>query len=223
MAEDNRCAFCPHMADVTPPPPPPENMATAPRMEFRCGHSIHTHCILYKLHTQDIAAMRFSCPTCDERVIHEEGYEWLRNLRRHRDGLPPNLETLWKTNEVFREDVKNLYKIQREYKSVDTEYSKSLTVLKKEWRNTTEPYRNILKSEKEKIINKFKELPMRSKRNYLCGKMSLARDRICNTYDIGRYDLYSLSRIPGAPKLDRRSWFGRYRTSAAYLFGRIRF
>ena len=211
------------MADVTPPPPQPENIETAPRMQFRCGHSIHTHCILYKLYTDDISSMRFSCPTCSERVIHEEGYQWLRNFRRHRDGVPPNLENLWKTNEVFREDVKDLYKIQKEYRSVDNEYSKSLTVLKKEWRNTTDPYRNILKFEKQKITSKFKELPLRSKRNYLSGKMSLARDRICNTYDVGRYELHAISQIPGAPKIDRRLWFGRYRGSVSYLFGRVRF
>jgi hypothetical protein len=218
----NRCAFCPHMADVAPPPPQPD-LATAARMHFRCGHSIHTHCILYKLYTDDISAMRFSCPTCNERVIHDEGYQWLRNFRRHREGVPPNLENLWKTNEVFREDVKGLYKIQKEFASVDKQYGKCLTELKKEWKNTIDPYKNILKAEKEKIMNKFKELPFRSKRNYLSGKMSLNTDRVCRTYDIHKYELASLAHIPGAPNIQRTHWFRRYRTSTYYLFGRITF
>jgi hypothetical protein len=218
----NRCAFCPHIADVAPPPPQPD-LATAARMHFRCGHSIHTHCILYKLYTDDISAMRFSCPTCNERVIHDEGYQWLRNFRRHRDGVPPNLENLWKTNEVFREDVKGLYKIQKEFASVDKQYGKCLTELKKEWKNTIDPYKNILKAEKEKIMNKFKELPFRSKRNYLSGKISLNTDRVCRTYDLHKYELSTLAHIPGAPKIQRTHWFRRYRTSTYYLFGRITF
>jgi hypothetical protein len=178
---------------------------------------------MYKLFKDDISPTRFSCPTCDQRVIHDEGYQWMRDFRRHRDGVEPVVGNLWKTNEPFREDIKNLYKIQREFTSVNKEHGKSLNELKKEWKKLIEPYKAILKSEKEKIINKFKELPLRSKLKSLIGKMTLASAKICETYDIGRYNLFSVAQIPGAPKIARRNWYHRYRTSSSYLFSRINF
>ena len=196
---DNRCAYCPHQADINPAPR--ETSENPPFTQFRCGHRVHTHCFLLHLHISDAWLGRITCPECDQRIMNDDAVQFIRHRREDNPDRPNSVQNLWKDNEVFREEVREAVKVQREANLEWKKFTKSVGDLKKEWIQKTSPYKTILKNMRAEFANRYKQIPGRVRASMLIAKAQRMKRRIRDTYDLGYYELERLNRIKGAPKI----------------------
>ena len=150
--------------------------------------------------------------------MSDEHYQVLNNIEqqgRRRE----NLTELWQNNEVFREEVKAVVKCKREYSSAFTNFAKETAVLKREWAEATLASKSYLQEQRRIFSKRYTKLPSYSKVRYGTNKIKKMLHKLSNTYDLGWRSLDALADIPGAPKINLKS-YRRFRYGI-YLF-RIR-
>jgi hypothetical protein len=203
MNQAERCHFCPHEADLNPPPPLPPN---APFTQLPCGHRIHTIC--WMLHTQDRYVARHACPECNERVLGDELVAWLRNERNRDPARPNDVARLWETNEIFREQVRETARLERDAAKKRSAFTKQCLLLKREWKEKTIGYKTYLENLRDSFIKRYREIPGKREKAAAEGKAQRAKRLLRDTYDLGFYELEGLNRIRGAPKIGymHRRW-----------------
>jgi hypothetical protein len=208
-----RCAFCPHEADLNPPPPLPPN---PPFTQLPCGHRLHTFCCLIRL--QDVWLARITCPECNERIVGDELAAWLRNTRDRNPARPNDVTKLWENNEVFREQVREAAKLERDAAKKRSAFSKQCMLLKREWKEKTVGYRTYLENLRQTFIRRYREIPGKREKATAEGKAHRAKRAIRDSYDLGYYELEQLNRIRGAPKIGYVSRRWRRFNHPNYLF-----
>lgn len=216
MAQE-RCSLCPHEADLNPAPPLEDN---PPFTHFRCGHRVHTQCFIVQLSIHLDWFGRVSCPDCAQRVLNDGVLNYLRDYRDYDAGGRVNtVANLWETNEVFREQVREAAKLERDAAKKRRVVKLQVDALKKEWKEKTDGYRTILKNMRDSYIRRFREIQGRREMALATGKARRMKTIIRQTYDLGYYELERINRIRGAPKIGgvTRRW-NRFYVSHAYAF-----
>jgi dsDNA-specific endonuclease/ATPase MutS2 len=154
--------------------------------------------------------------------MNDEAVQFIRHRREDNPDRPNSVQNLWKDNEVFRAEVREAAKVQREASSEWKKFTKSVSDLKEEWVQKTESYKMILKNMRAEFTNRYKEIPGRVKAFMLLAKAQRMRHTIRNTYDLGYYELEALNRIKGAPKISsvfhRRYYYSRIRPARVFGF-----
>ena len=217
-ATPERCSHCPHPTDRFQNPPLPHN---PPLTMFSCGHAVHTQCILINMYHSDRNILHMSCLTCNEPFISPEVQNHLRTTFRDTapDRIRHHVNTLWETNEVFREQVREAAKLERDVIKKQGVVKKEIAILKKEWKDNTMMYNTILKNMREAYIRRFREIKGKREVTAAIGKAHRAKHLLCDTYDFGLYELEEINRIRGAPKIGRTSRrMRRWRMNPDYIF-----
>lgn len=205
-----RCSHCPHPTDRFQGPPLPPN---PPLTMFSCGHAVHTQCILIHMYNSNRNILRMSCLTCNEPFISPEVQNHLQTFRDTAgDHIRNDVKRLWENNEVFREEVREVAKLDKDVKKKRMVVKKEVELLIKGWKDNTIMYKTILKNMRETYIRRFREIKGKREAGLAIGKARRAKRLICDTYDIGFYELEGLNRIRGAPKIGStsRRWRRQY-------------
>lgn len=227
LEEDGRCCLCPHPADLNHPMLgcPTMDPAEAPWTDFRCGHSVHSNCylILCVMNRDGDVGV---CPVCRQNILTPEQSQWMRTTAAEQSSragrrrkIEKHIRNLWEKNPVFREDLKILRKKNREFSSIATNFRKDISQFKKEFQEKVKPAVEIIKGYKKDFTKRFQASKFR--KPYLTGYSRISRlNRVfTDTYDLDRYDLWGLRKIPGIPSMkfliNRRSF---RRTMSYYLF-----
>lgn len=215
-ALEERCALCPHPADrfhgIPLPPNPPLTM-------FPCGHAVHTQCMMLHIHFGNQYIPNASCFTCNQPLLTPEVQNHIRNNRDAAgDRLLNDVPRLWENNEVFREQVREAAKLDRDAAKKRAIVKRQIEVLKREWKEKTAGYHAILKSMREGFLRKFKDIKGKREAAAATGKAQRAKRLIRDTYDLGFYELEALNRVRGAPKLGTFTRRWRWRMNPNYVF-----
>lgn len=191
---ENKCSICPHEANLDRFPP--VDLSTAPYAHLRCGHQVHTHCLAIFLDRQ--YGQNFRCEECNQSLYTNEEMEWFR--RGAQDNDINKVEKLWKSNEMFREHVVKLAKLQRRANALRNSLTSEYNELKKEWKTLTRPSIVYLKDQRKRFKKLYTNLPSRRITSAIEGLISRERRMILETYNMNRFELSLLHRIEGAPK-----------------------
>jgi hypothetical protein len=141
------------------------------------------------------------------RVRTNAGFQGTERMRMH---------NLWNNDEAFRENVKELYTLQRKANGAGARHRKEVAGLLREWRQMITPTVAYLKTQKQTFTKRMMECENRREAMLASGKYQKKRREMMQTYDTGYWGLGLLSDIPDAPKLQT---YGRhYRRSARYVF-----
>jgi len=212
---ENPCTFCPHEADLNKPPA--IDPANAPRTHFICGHSVHTQCLFVKYYENGGDVINMSrCAECDSSLISQEFNAWINNRFRARDDRYNNIEDLWTKNEVFREDVKQLSVVGRQFSSSFRAHDKDIRVLKREYKDIIQGSVTFIESQSEVFNKRLIALPSRKTAIRAKTKYNKLMKSIMETYDISRYEMRFFEKTKKVPRIPRmyryniRSHMGRY-------------
>jgi hypothetical protein len=218
--EDHRCPLCIHPTDERANLLPyTGDLATAPFVGLRCGHRFHTHCFCIRFYE---GGNQSRCPQCREYILEDNLRHGLRRIEEpdaYERNSRERIIDLWNKEEVFREDVKELKVLERAYKKENANFSKSISVLRREWRDLILPSQTFLSLKKKEFQKRFSKLEHRSSTIRAYGRMQRKKRQITDTYNINSYNLHALEAIPKAPKFQR--FYSFRRISGRYAF-RIR-
>jgi hypothetical protein len=167
---------------------------------------------------QDVWLGRISCPECNERVFSDELVAWFRRHQNRDPTRPNDVAKLWENNQVFREQVREAAKLERDAAKKRSAFSKQCILLKREWKEKTEGYKTYLENLRQTFIRKYREIPGKHEKAAAEGKAQRAKRLIRDTYDLGFYELEQLNRIRGAPKIGYVSRRWRRFNHPNYLF-----
>jgi hypothetical protein len=138
--------------------------------------------------------------------------------RIHDRTVRQRLAELWNTNEVFREDIRELRRVQRIRDSSRKVYSSESAVIKREWKELSKPSIDYLKTVKRNCIKKVMALKTRMPARTAQIKFANKKREVLNTYAADSWNLQYISDdCPGAPKFPRGGMYGYY-TRPQYLF-----
>lgn len=219
--QEHRCSLCPEEQG-----PPQPNLAEAAHADLRCGHQVHTHCLLnfvLSLRLRRDGAHIATCPTCDVPLLDTETVEYYENL--YEDNRRPErrktVKELWETNAEFKSDIKKYKKMMTEYNKAYRVFNKDARVVLAKFRENVDTSVQLIKDQKRVSKQEFNRIP--SKRSFMAKSAALTRlkNQIRASYTISFWDIADgLKEIDGAPNISRNSYFSwRFRTTS---FFRIR-
>lgn len=211
----HRCHLCPIIQDDAPREP----YERIPWMNLQCGHRIHTNCFLEKMYSEEISPIRFSCPICQEHALTNHMVVWLQTNAENNFHSPQSLQKFWEDSSEFREDIKNLSKIQRANSASIREHMKECTNIKREWNETIYASVEFIRLQRKEFTKRLQNLPSRTKAIRAINKIITTRRQLVAKYaSFNWYDFSRIHRITGAPKLKKYPRFGRWLFSAQRLF-----
>jgi len=201
-----RCAYCPTDEERANRPA----IARELTCTLLCGHIVHTHCLMFEM----FESANSTCRTCNLNVIPEDIEVFYRNRRANR------LRELWQNSEVFREDVKEVDKLRKNFAKYTKSYNSELTKIKNNFKESTKLPIGLIKQEQRNSLNAVKTIPNR--REYLVANTRLRNKtrQFSATYDTSYYELSRVfNTIEGAPKFPRNYGLAyRFRTLSRYMF-----
>jgi hypothetical protein len=149
-----------------------------------------------------------SCPNddCREYIIAPDIRLFFldREERRNTDGAVK----LWNENKEFRDELKNLVSLRRDFKKKIRLYRPKHRQLIRNFKEVTRPYVEGIKHEKKQY--KLQLSSMAEKRDVNLASMRLQRNynKFLKKYNIWSSALRGLIGIRGAPRIPRRGHFG---------------
>lgn len=219
---EHQCIICPHEADLDKPPP--INVENAPRIQFFCGHSVHTQCMIAKYYEYDRQINdctdfnRAHCPECDSPLTSPEFNEWLNRKFRNRENRFINIENLWTTNEVFREDVKELSKVGRELTAGFNAHDKDIATLRREFKEVIKGSVTFIKSQSEVFNKRLVALPSRKKSTRASVKYNKCMKKLLDTYDLSQYEMRFFKHAKNTPKIPITYRHASHHRIGRYIF-----
>jgi hypothetical protein len=217
---ENRCGLCPTTPEEVArfPPAPPLDDDTLSHL--RCGHSVHTHCLLNSIY--DTSITEIQCAICHLHVATPEARAHYRNWgrARHADRDRAGLQELWDTNAEFKTDVLAYKVISRKFGKASRQYKPELRQIQERFKQNILTSLESIKMQKQQAIQDVRRLA--SNKMFKSAGASLERKTrsIERKYNLGRWGLDDLANITGAPKIAQHRYY-RWRSNTAYLF-RIR-
>jgi hypothetical protein len=210
------CSMCPRTDDERRAVPEPPPLEEAPMSDLRCGHQVHTHCLINQLYVQRIRAI---CEECQVTIMREEESEFFRN--RYDDYNRVNRQTvpdLWANNEEFRNDVKDYKKLTLKMSKVQRVYARELKLVKERFKQNVLTSIAMINDQKRQATNELNSLESRKlfKRTgaVVCRKLNTLRRK----WDVSSWSLRELNDVQGAPKIPRGLVYYRWRCSPKYIF-----
>lgn len=215
-APEERCALCPHPADRFQGAPLPPN---PPLTMFSCGHAVHTQCMMIHMHFGNHYILNATCFTCNQPLLTPELQIHLRNNRdAAADRVQNEVPRLWENNELFREQVREAAKLERDAAKKRLTVKKQIEILRREWKENTAGYHTILKNLREGYLCRFRDIKGKREAATATGKAQRAKRLIRDTYDLGFYELEALNRVRGAPRFGMFTRRWKWRMNPNYIF-----
>jgi len=129
-----------------------------------------------------------------------------------------NIRKLWETNEVFREELKELSKQGRAVGPLYAAYKKELAALRAEWKTTISPLESVLRNHKESFMKRAIAISSRKKYILANGRYKNKLFRFAQTYEISHWALFRRIGIKGLPRFREVGRWRSWRESPRYLF-----
>jgi hypothetical protein len=203
-----RCGLCALQTDELryPQTPLTDDM---PKIHLRCGHEFHTHCYMYRTMATEELPTYERCPNdeCGEFIFPETVREYYREEPGGRRA-DVNVLTLWNENKGFRDDLKVLLKLRREYRKNYRTLGPLRTAMRRRFAELIRPFREGILHEKEEHTRQLLGLPERQLAIRSMRRFKVALQRFLNKYDIWITNLRALRGIKGAPYIPARGNFG---------------
>jgi len=226
---EHRCSFCPEEgAEVGTVPPQPENLAAAAMANLRCGHQVHTHCLLnnvIRVRLRYRNANDITCAQCDIPLVETNVIEYFQDLYERDDDERPRRNTvrnLWENSQEFRDDIKKYKKSITEYNKASRNFMKEAMVVKNRFLQNIETSVQLIKDQKRVATQEFNRIASKRLFRSKTAICSRIKNQLRAQYDIPTWEIAdSLRQIEGAPKINRRAYFYQWRCSARWMF-RIR-
>ena len=219
MDDENLCSMCPRTdEDRRNTPEAPELLDGAPMSMLKCGHQVHTHCLLNIVNIMNTNA---SCRECGDRVMSDEAIHYFMNrYENFNNNTQINiLRNLW-NNEDFRNDVKEYKKLIGNTTRISVIYKREIKQITNRFKQNTLISTEVIKNYRREAMNEMKMAP--SKKEYRKQLNSLNRyiSQMTRKWDISAYSLRELNNIDGAPRIPIHNFYRKqYRLSSKYLFG----
>jgi len=213
---DGLCSLCPRTHEERRAVPEPPDLDEAPMSDLRCGHQVHTHCLINRMYGQRLNAI---CEECQVTIMREEEVTFYRD-RYDEDGrvIHATVSNLWANNEEFRNDVKEYKKLNIKMGKIQRIYARELKELKNRFKQNVLTSIAVINDQKRQAINELNALESRKlyKRSgsAVCRKLNTLRRK----WDISSWSLRELNDIEGAPKIDRSMVYYRWRMAPKYIF-----
>lgn len=214
--EEGLCSLCPRTDEERRAIPEPPQLDEAPMSDLRCGHQVHTHCLINRLY---IRRIRATCEECQVTIMREEEAAFYRNRYDEYDRVTRNtVADLWANNEEFRNDVKEYKKLTSKMVSTQRVYSKELKVLKDRFKQNVLTSIAVINDQKRQAIADLKALDSRKKFQRAGGAISRKLHSFRRKWDLSAWSLRDLNDIQGAPKMPRQIMYYRWRCAPKYIF-----
>ena len=210
------CSICPRTDDERRAVPEPPELEGAPMSDLRCGHQVHTHCLINRLYIQ---RLRATCQECEVTVMREEEAAFFRNRYDDYDRvIRTTVPDLWANNEEFRNDIKEYKKLSSKMVKIQSIYSKELKLLKERFKQNVLTSIAVINDQKRQATLELNALESRKlyKRtgSAVCRKLNILRRK----WDVSSWSLRELNDIEGAPKIPRTMVYYRWRCAPKYIF-----
>ena len=210
-----RCSMC--SDDVNLPQRP--NIQTEPLASLRCGHQVHTACLIHDSYW--VNGMNAVCNLCNTTIIEEPLFTYYADRVQERNGenfIDRRIRALWQENEEFRKDVKVIKKMSNMRNGAFKRLYSQIKVLKNTFRENIKPSVEFIKDQQRLLKQAHKKI---SKTEYTKRNNAFRRcaDALKNKYNISLWDLRALETIAGTPNFSRKAMGGRYywQLKASYL------
>lgn len=212
---ENLCSLCPRTDLERGRLPEPPELDGAPMSNLRCGHQVHTHCLINQLYLERRHA---ACSECQVTIMREEAIEFYRDMYdNYGNNARQTVATLWANNEEFRSDVKEYKKLNGKLIQVKRNYSKELKVIKDRFKQNVLTSVAVINDQKRQAIADLKALE--SRRLFQRAGSAIGRKLIYfrRKWDVNSWALRELNDIEGAPKITRIV-YSRWGSSPKYIF-----
>ena len=202
----HRCSMCPEEGEGIPQP----DLAEAAHSDLRCGHQVHTHCLINMIITMRLrhhAPIDMACEQCQVPIIDADTLEFFngneRNPRRTN-----TVRELWETNEQFKKDIKAYKKATTEYNKAYRAFNRDARVVRTRYLQTIDPSIQFIRDQKRVATQEFNRIA--TKRAFLSKGAILTRikNTIRRNYTASFWDIVDgLREIQGAPNIRRLVYY----------------
>ncbi len=212
-----QCSLCPRTDEQRARlPQPPEPLLEVPMSDLRCGHQVHTHCLINELSQQRQQA---TCAECQVTVMSDEAIVFYRDVYDEYGRVARNtVRDLWANNEEFRNDVKQYKKISGKVSITQRLYARELKEVKNRFRQNVLTSIEVINDQKRRATLELNALESRKAYKKagaaICRKLNEFRRK----WDISGWGLRELNDIEGAPKIPRQMVYYRWRMAPKYIF-----
>jgi hypothetical protein len=216
MQADHQCSACPRTDEERRAVPHPPDLEGAPMSDLRCGHQVHTHCLINRLYSGRLTA---TCAECQVTIVTEAEITFYRE--RYEDygrDARQTVTTLWSDNEEFRKDVKEYKKLLGRSTTLHRMYSNDVKVIKNRFKENVLTSIAMINDQKRQATNEVNVLPSRKVSKRAEGLVIRKSNQIKRKWDISPWALRELNAVEGAPKIPRSMVYYRWHYSPKYIF-----
>jgi hypothetical protein len=123
--------------------------------KFDCQHGAHLECYLKD---SFYIGVGYHCKTCDNLQISQNAYNTILREVRYRESTDiSGIEKMYNENPEFKKDADKCKKLYRVCNANINKFSRKLGSLKKDFRNETKPYEDLIKMIIPRYISLAKE------------------------------------------------------------------
>jgi len=199
MGKEPLCMLCPRLDKVTLYPPQSEHTC---RMEFRCGHTVHTQCFLHFSYHADVMTTSLKCPHCTTSLIEDSAITFFRQMNRRTNGV--QIVDLWNNNPAFRDSFRQLCRERRIVTKAHTESARETRPIVREFKEIIDiPVKTLLVHKKE-FSAKIKALTSRRRFLALGTRYMRNLSEFTKKYGIWSDQFGPLHGVQGVPRFPRR-------------------
>jgi len=198
MGKEPLCMLCPRLDKVALYPPTSNHTC---RMEFRCGHSVHTQCFLHFSYHADVLPNSLTCPHCTTNLMEDSAISFFRQLNRR---THIQVVELWNNDPVFRDTFRALCKERTIVIKAYTESRKDTRPIVREFKQIIDIPVKTLGVHKKEFSAKIKELTSRRRFLALGNRYMKRLSTFTKKYGIWSDDLGPLHGVQGVPRFPRR-------------------
>jgi len=217
----HRCSLCPEENG-----PPQPNVEDATFSDLRCGHQVHTHCLItfvLSMRLRRNAAHTGTCAICEIPLLDAETIAYYENLYddTERPQRRKTVKELWETNPEFKKDIKAYKKAMTEFNVSYRVFNKEARIIRTRFLQNIDTSVQLIRDQKRVSTQEYKRIP--SKRIFMSksNRLSRLKNQLRAIYGLSVWDIAdALKEIEGAPKI-RRTFYYSWRIRPSSFF-RIR-
>jgi len=198
MGKPALCILCPRLDHIERYPQSSENKA---RMEFRCGHSVHSQCYINNLVQQELLAWATDCLICNTSILDEDA----KRFHRVHDILTPRASAvdLWENTPSFRTDLKILCKQRSETLKLYKSATKEIRTLLDGYKSSINVSAQTISLYKKEYSKKITKLQARRQMLRSVTKYNKYLSDFTKKYNLWSSGLRVLIGRKGVPRLSR--------------------
>ena len=203
----HHCSMCPEEGEGIIPQP---DLTEAAHSDLRCGHQVHTHCLINMIITMRLrhhAPIDMACEQCQVPIIDADILEFF-NVHERNHRRTNTVRELWETNEQFKKDIKAYKKATTEYNKAYRAFNRDARVVRTRYLQTIDPSIQFIRDQKRVASQEYNRIA--TKRAFLSKGAILTRikNTIRRNYTASFWDIVDgLREIEGAPKIRRLVYY----------------